>query len=233
MPGNFKKPGKSKAFFSWQIVFYPLEPQVVFIQPPMWKPEMKTEIWGLVALFFYKKGLSDFWNEFFDVFLYFTFMSSGRSLWELFPTAPSLKVWWMTPRRDIYSNCSDFNRLETNFLEMMSPEITMKHWELWCHDLSSNKCHGNCVQNPTDLCESVPANWVSSSPKTVAPDSTAGRGVPSRSLRIFKGWSMMSHSCIRDMLNLHGYSCERCPVLYLRSRCNSYELLWSVTRCMI
>lgn len=66
-----------------------------------------------------------------------------------------LKLAWMTPRRDIYSICSDFNRLETNF-SVMSPEITMKHWILWCHDLSSNKCHGKCVQNPSDLCESVP-----------------------------------------------------------------------------
>lgn len=51
--------------------------------------------------------------------------------------------------------------------------------------------------------------------KTVAPDSTAGRGVPSRSLRTFNGWSVMSQSSIRAMLNLHGFFLKRCPVLHL------------------
>lgn len=171
--------------------------------------------WGLVGI------CVSFWDLGVTRFLKFSFVQmcfhilASCQVAGHFGNFSLLKLGWMTPRRDIYSICSDFNRLETNF-SVMSPEITMKHWILWCHDLSSNKCHGNCVQNPTDLCEPVPCQLSFFLPrKTVAPDSTAGRGVPSRSLSTCDGWSVMSQSCIRDMLNSHGYFFDRCPVLHL------------------
>ena len=50
-------------------------------------------VWGLVGIcisFFWLRGYQIFEMKFgSDVFSYFTLMSSGRSLWELFPTAPS------------------------------------------------------------------------------------------------------------------------------------------------
>lgn len=173
--------------------------------------------WGLVGIcvsFFLDLGVTRFLKWSF-VQMCFHILPSCQVAGH-FGNFSLLKLAWMTPRRDIYSVCSDFNRLETNF-SVMSPEIS--HYEAlnivvpW--PIKQQMSWELCTKSKWPLrVRPLPIEFLPPR-KTVAPDSTAGRGVPSRSLRTFNGWSVMSQSSIRAMLNLHGFFLKRCPVLHL------------------
>lgn len=165
MPRDFKKPGRSKTFFSWQKMFFPMGTLGFFLYKPMFARDLP--FWGLVGIcvsFFFGLWCYQIFEMKFcsDVFSYFSFMSSGRSLWELFPTEASVNdstTWHL------------FNLLRFQPVgNQLFSDVT------WNQSLWSTEYYGAMTYQATNVMGTVykiqvtsaspsPANWVSSSPK--------------------------------------------------------------------
>ena len=172
--------------------------------------------WGLVGIcvsFFGPRGYQIFEMKFCsDVFSYFIFMSSGRSLWELFPTEASV-------------NDSTTWHLFNLFRFSTGWKPTFQ----WCHlkSLWSTEYYGAMTYQATSVMGIVykiqltsaspsPANWVSSSQEKLwhlIQQLGAACQVEASGHATDEVWWASPAS--EDMLNSHGYFFDRCPVLHL------------------